>query len=167
MKELIKKLNNYRRTSIIVSLISLATALVAIALFVLYAFAGDISPLTTSRQPAFTSLGQNGRIIGMFYFIILIFVLALAIAVMYLSFPAILNKNKIDPKRSTLMVAVVNAGFELLALVLTVVEVAVEKSNTMVGFIICIPLLLITLLANVACIIPFIKCDFYMPQIKR
>ncbi len=164
-KAIIKKLNNYRLTSIIVSAVSLLAGLLSLGLLFIYYFAGDISTLTESRQPSFVSLGESGRIMGMIFFLFCIFVIICSIVIIYNLLPYILNKEKLTPKKAPLMMAVVNGGLQIVVIVFSVLAIVLEKPNTYVWYIVTIPFNVITCIANFLCIVPFLKCVFYQPAI--
>ena len=166
-KALIKKLNNFRLTSIIMSAISLVAGIVSLGLLFIYYFAGDISTKTESRQPSFTSLGAEGRILGMVFFLFCIFVIILSIVVIYNVLPNILNKEKVSPKKSPLIMAVVNGALEVVVLVFAILAITIDKEvpNTLALYIVAIPFVALTAIGNLLCIVPFLKCVFYQPAI--
>ena len=166
-KAVIKKLNNFRLTSIIVSAISLVAGIVSLGLLFIYYFAGDVSADTESRQPSFTSLGTSGRILGMVFFLFCIFVVILSIIIIYNLLPNVLNKEKVSPKKSQLILAVVNGGFELVVFIFAILAVTIDKHvpNTFTLYVVSIPFVLLTAIGNALCIVPFLKCVFYQPSV--
>lgn len=167
MKKIIKKLNNYRLTATIVSAVSLIAAVVSLGLLFVYYFAGDISKKTKSRMPSFFNLGQDGRIMGMIFFLACIFVIIISILVIYNLLPAIKNKEKITPRKSPLIIAVVNGVFQVIVLVFSILAITLETPNTLVWYVISLPLTGLTAIANFLCLVPFFKCVFYMPAINK
>lgn len=165
MKKIIKKLNNFRLTSIIVSAVSLVAGLLSLGLLFIYYYAGDISEATQSRQPSFTSLGASGRILGMVFFLFCIFVVIASILVIYNLLPYVMNKEKVTPKKSPLIVAIVNASLQVVVLVFSILAIILEKPNTFGWYVATIPFNVITIVANYLCIIPLIKCVFYQPSV--
>lgn len=167
MKKIIKKLNNYRFTAAIVSIVSLIAGIVSLGLLFIYYYAGD-TPKTNKkpRVPSFAALGVDGRIMGMVFFLACILVIILSIAIIYLLIPALKNKEKVSPKKSPLILAVVNGGFQVVVLVFSILAIVLETPNTLALYILTIPFTALTLIANFLVLIPLLKCVFYMPSIK-
>lgn len=165
MKKIIKKLNNYRLTSAILCGVSALSALVALGLLFIYYFAGDISPKTQSRQPSFTSLGVSGRIMGMIFFLFCIFVIIVSCVVIYNIWPAVKNKDKVTPRKSPLIMAIINGALQIVVLVFSVFAIVLETPNTLALYIVTMPINLCLAAINILCIVPFLKCVFYQPAI--
>lgn len=163
-KNLLNKLNNYRLTSVIISGVSLLTGIISLGLLFIYYFAGDVNA-KGRRQPSFVSLGSSGRIMGMIFFLFCLFVLILSIVVIYLSLPNVLNKEKVSPKKAPLVIAVVNGGLEVVVLIFSILAIVLETPNTLALYIVTIPFTLLTCVANILCIVPFLKGSFYQPAV--
>lgn len=175
-KAIIKKLNNYRLTAIIVAGINLLVAIVGVALVFIYHLAGgDVPDKKTSTMPSFAGLdlvegaeeGQyiTGKLMGMSFFIIIVAVLILSIYTIYALLPYILNKEKVTPKKSPLILSVINGGLEIAVLVFSILAITLETPYTKTGYIITMPFTVITLIANFLCIVPLLRCVFYQPAI--
>lgn len=169
-KAIIKKLNNYRLTALIISCVNLVAGIVSLGLLFIYYFAGVVSKVTLSQQPSFVGLkgADNfpyGRILGMVFFLFMIFNIILSIAIIYNLLPAIRNKEKVTPKRSPLIMAIVNGSFGVVVLVFSILAIVLEKPNTYSWYIVTIPFTVLTSIANILCIVPFLKCVFYQPSV--
>ena len=172
-KKLIKKLNNFRLTSLIIAIVSLFAGGMSLGLMFIYYFAGNVSETTQARMPSFFSLdvqgetitGTSGRIMGMIFFLTLIIVLILSCVIIYGLFPAIRNKDKVLPKKSPLILAIINGAFEVVVLVFSILAIVLEKPNTFAGYCAAIPVIALTAIANILCIVPFLKCVFYQPAV--
>ena len=164
MKKILNKLNNFRFTSFLLGCVSLVTAILSLGLMFIYYFAGDVNN-KGRRQPSFVSLGESGRLMGMIFFLFCLFAVILSIVIIYVLLPNLLNKEKVTPKKAPLIMGVVNGGFEFVILIFTILAIALETPNTLALYIVTIPFTLVTLAANVLCIIPFLKCTFYQPAI--
>jgi len=164
-KAVVKKLNNFRLMAVILGSISAVVGAVSLGLLFIYYFAGDVSPTTQSRQPSFTSLGSSGRILGMVFFLFCVFALILSIVIVYNLLPYIKNKEKVTPKKSPLIMAVVNGGFQVVIIVFSILAIVLETPNTLALYVVTIIINIITCAANMLCLIPFLKCVFYQPAI--
>ena len=166
-KAVAKKLNNFRLTSIILASVSLVAGIISLGLLFIYYFAGDVSTQTQSRQPSFTSLGASGRILGMVFFLFAIFVIILSIVIIYNVLPNIQNKEKVSPSKAPLVMGIVNGGLELVVLVFAILAITIDKHvpNTLALYIVAIPFVALTAIANILCIFPLVKCVFYQPSI--
>lgn len=163
-KSLIRKMNNYRLSSVILASISALTGVIALGLTFIYYFAGDKTN-KGAQQPSFVTLGPSGRIMGMIFFLALIAVVILAVVVVYGALPYIMNKEKVVPKKSPFIISVVNGGLEVVVLVFSILAITLETPHTLVLYIVTIPFTVITAVANILCILPFLKCVFYQPAI--
>lgn len=162
MKQIIKKLNNFRLTASIASGLALLAGLLSLGSLFLYHFAGE----TNGR--GFRIVGFNDKpVVGFIYFMIILVTIILSITVIYLLLPSVRNKEKIVPSRTPLLLATISAGFQLALLVLSIVLIVTETPNTKVGFIVLFPFEVITIIGSALCILPYIKCSFYMPAIGQ
>ena len=170
MKKIIKKLNNYRVTALTVGILSAFVALLTIGLILIYYFANGLSPRTGHQMPSFSTIPQTGRILQMVFFIFAIVVLALAIGTAYLLVPAILNKGKVATSKSPLYMAAVNGVLQIVLVVFSVLAITLETPKVAACqalYIVTIPLNIISLVANILCLVPAIKCEFYMPEVGK
>ena len=167
MKKIINKLNNFKFTAMVLSGVSLLSGILGLGLLFIYYFAGNVSQKTSSRTPSFANLGIGGKVMGMIFFIFCILVIIMSIVVIYNLLPAARNKEKVNPSKSTLICAVINGGLEVVVLIFSILAITLEKPNTLALYILTIPFTLLTAAANIFCIVPFLKCEFYMPEIKR
>lgn len=172
INKVVKKLNNFQLTSIIISIISVVIALVSIGYLLCYEFAGyydaDIGmQITAFAKPDYGGAFKNGPILGMIFFLFSLISIILSIVVVYVSFPAIVNKDIVLPRRSNVLVTAINGAFQLVISILTIVLLtSKEYVKTKTPFTICLVFSIIAIIACALCILPFIRCTFYMPAIK-
>ena len=169
-KAIIKKLNNNRLLAFIVSVVNLVAGGCALALAFIYHFAMGKNPnVKNGTIPSFAGLDGRGEIggklMGMIFFLSLVFMLAFAIGIIYLYLPALRNKEKITPKKTPLALAIVDAAFGLSALIFSILAIVLENPLTKVGYIICIPLVALSVIGNLLCICPLVSCVLYQPAI--
>lgn len=178
-RKIIKKLNNFRFASICMAICSGATALYALGGLFLYHFAGE-KQANYKRLPGFTSdkfIDVNkygvidgkstGLYLGIILFFCILFALICGILVAYSCIPFIKNKDKLLPRKDLLIVGFVSAVFELAVIVLLVIMAAVEHPHTELGVWLTLPIGIITLVGNICYLIAYLKCDFYMPEVKK
>lgn len=177
-KAIIKKLNNFRLTSFIASVVALVTGLTSVGLFCCYYFAGDVWETTHARVPSFMNLGISdpnnpspygepvaGKMMGMVFFLSLVILLGLSIAVIYNALPFVKNKDKVTPRKNNLIFSVIAGGFGLITLVFSILAIVLEHPNTFVPYIITIPFSFLTMVANILLVVPLVKCVFYQPAV--
>lgn len=164
-KAIIKKLNNFRLVSVIASIVSLVAGIVSLGLLFIYYFAGEVSQRTLSQQPSFVNLGISGKVLGMIFFLAMIFVIGLSIAVIYNLLPFVKNKEKLTPKKLPLILAAVSGGFGFIVFVFSILAITLETPNTLVLYIVTLPFTFLTSVANLLLIVPTVKCAFYQPAI--
>lgn len=164
-RQIIKKLNDFRFTSILATIISGVAGLYALGSFFLYHFAGPLDPEYKNliRMVGF----QDHPYLGMVLFFTSLATLVCAIIVVYVSVPYIKNKEKLTPKKSTLLTGFIGAPFELATIILMVVLAVSEHPQTVVGIWLTFPLGILSMCGTALYLIPYLKCDFYMPEIKR
>lgn len=167
LRKIVKKLNNFRLTATLVAIFSVLTAIYAIGSFACYHFAGEV--VNDIRVVGFTGMGEKGnlgKILGMVLFLLVLVTTVIGIVVAYQLFPAIKNKEKVNPKPVFLFVSFIGSFFELGVLVLMVI-LATKDPNTKNYILYSLPLGGITIVASWLELIPFYMCDFYMPTIKN
>ena len=136
---------------------------------------GPVPDSKNSTRPSFASLdivpgvaeGEliGGKLMGMVFFLLLVVVLILSIYTIYTLLPAILNKEKITPKKSPLIVSIVTGGLQIAVLVFSILAITLETPNTLALYIVAIPFIVITAIINIMAIIPLTRCVFYQPAI--
>ena len=181
-KAAVKKFNNYRLTSVILSATSLVAGVVSLGLLFIYYFAFPVWEKTNAHVPSFMQLGADqtqiyGKVMGMIFFLCMIAVIGLSIAVVYNLLPAIRNKEKVAPKKSPLMFAFISGVLEIAIFIFTILAVTIDKNfneagelvaarpDTFALYIVTMPFILATSLVNLLAIVPFLKCSFYQPAI--
>lgn len=165
-RKIIKKLNNFKFTATIVAIISSLAALYALGSLFLYHFAGDIDPTSKglNRFVGFSNL-PNGALLGMFLFLAAIISLFMSIYIAYSMIPFIKNNEKVTPRKGLLLAGTVSAAFQLVLVIFMILLLAKGKPNTKVGIIITLPFGILLTIASALYIIPYLKCDLYMPEI--
>lgn len=169
-KAIIKKLNNNRLLAVIVSSINLIAGGSALALAFIYHFAMGPNPnVKNGTIPSFAGLDGRGeiggKVMGMIFFLSLVFMLAFAIGIIYLYLPSVRNKEKITPKKTPLVLALVDGVFGISVLIFSILAIVLENPITKVGYIICIPFVAISIIGNLLCIFPLLRCVPYQPAI--
>lgn len=165
MNKLIKKLNNYRFTSFVASIISLVAAIYGLISFFFYHFAGDVNK-RGYRNVGFSSTSSD-KYIGMIFFLGCLISIAIAIFFIYSVFPALINKEKVTPKKGLYLANAINSVFILLVAILSLVLVHKENPNTKVAILVALPFGVLSAIGSGLLLIPYIKCEFYMPPIKN
>ena len=176
LRKIIKKLNNFRFTSILMACASGLAALYALGSFFLYHFAGDPDPQSKGliRNTGFSDT-LNGPYVGMVLFFAAIITLFISIYVAYSAVPFIKNKEKLNIRKGLLLAGFVSAVFELLLFILMIVllvknpahESATATAVWKALLIVSLPFGLVSTIATGLYLVPFLMCDFYMPEIKR
>ena len=171
-KKVLKKLNNFRFTSILAACISAVAGLYALLSFVFFNFAGElVEGSSYYREVGFyyheTASGQpDGGVLSFFVFLCFIVVLICGIIVAYSAVPFIKNKEKLLPRKSILISGFVGGVFEL-GLVILMIMLLGEKPLTSVGLIITLPLGILTTIGQCMYLLPYLKCHFYMPEVSK
>lgn len=173
--KIIKKLSNFKFTAILATIISSVAGVYAIASLFLYHFAGDVDDRKgLTRLVGFTST-EKGPYVGMVLFFMVLFTVILSIYVIFNCLPFIKNKEKLLPKKNLLVVGSVSAVFELALFIIMIVLLATNPHhkdpnayNTWVALLITsLPFGFLSIVGSGLYLVPFLKCNFYMPEIKR
>lgn len=163
-KKVISTFNNYRTTSIVMSVIALVAILASVGVLLAYEFAGNFDEEINMQITAFA----DKPIHGMVLFLSCIFVIIAGIVTIYVSFPAIVNKDVVQTKKSRLIASFVSCFFSLvIAVFIIILLTSKERIKTEVPFIISLVFGLLAAIANGLLFVPYFKCTFYMPPIKR
>ena len=162
MKQLLKKLNNFRLTSLIFTAIALFGALVTILFFVSYQTTCHFEQIDKS---VITNAFPDKEILGMVFFISAIVTVILGIAVIALAFPYIMPKEKGVPTRTLGYVLLAQAVFMLVLIVLGILVIVDKRTENRVFWIINMVLGLIFVGGSCFMLYPNITCDFYCPDI--
>lgn len=158
-KKVIAFFNNYRKTSIVLSGVAVVSAIVGILYLIFYALSGG------TKDDAVITAFHDRAILGMVFFLFSLFVIGISAYLVYAQFPAILNKEKIQIRKSPLILSVVNAAFQLVIAVFVIILLTSEQSKVAGGFIAVLVFNILSMIASALFIIPFLKCEFYMPAI--
>ena len=166
MKNLLKKLNNFRLASLVYAAIAVLGVLVTILFFVAYQ---TTTHYTQKDLSVITNAFPDKEILGMIFFVSAIVAVILGIAVVILSFPYIMPKEKGTPNRAIGYVLAAQAIFVLILVVLGVVNLILKnpkaKVENPVFWIIDIALGVIFVGGAGCMLLPTLKCDFYCPEL--
>ena len=162
MKQLLKKLNNFRLTSLIFAAIALFGALVTILFFVSYQTTCHFEQVDKS---VITNAFPDKEILGMIFFISAIVAVILGIAVIALALPYIMPKEKGVPNRNLGYVLVAQAVFMLVLIVLGVLVIIDKRTENRAFWIINMVLGLIFVGGAAFMMLPNLRCDFYCPEL--
>ena len=180
-RKIIKKLNNFRTASIVMAIISGVAAVYALASLLFYHFAGDLDESGLIRSPGFTSEkfvkynalgrvipGENlGLYLGLIVFLAFVGTLITGVMVAYSCLPYIKNKEKLLPRKGLLITGFVGSFFELVLIVMMIIMAVSEHPHTELGVWLTLPLGLASLVGTALYLVAYLKCDFYMPEIKK
>lgn len=168
MKELAKKLNNFRLSAFIEAIIQVFGALVLLGDVVCYTFAGGVSdskfPIQAFQYDPESPVPQ---MLGMVFFMSCLIGIIVSVVVIYQLLPNILNKEKVSPKKGFLITGAVNSIFHIILIVLSIVLIVREQPQTTAGLIVTIVGSGLYIIANVLKIYPLVRCEYYQPEIKR
>lgn len=164
MKELLKKLNNFRLTSSLIAGGALLEILMAVLFLVFYQSSGRL--VDDGAETVVVAL-YNAKFWGMIYFLVAFTLIVVGITLIYKAIPFIFPKAKETPIKSLGWLFVSESALLLIMAIISFVIVGNEFSYHVVGFLICG---IISLLCNVYAallIYPWIKCRFYCPDVEK
>lgn len=172
MKKLCKALNNYRLSCVVSFFIQLFTVIASIVMLIAYSFAGDDDGKMI--RPAFYWIRDNkaSQYCGMVFFLSAVLSIVLSCVVIYLIFPGIKNKDKLNPTKLPFIVSACNAVFHITLIILTVVlfvgiaDGTWPEPNTQFVFIIGAVLSALVVALDAISIYPIVRCELYQPDIK-
>ena len=165
-RKIIKKLNNFKFTSLLAMIISSVAALYAIFSFAFFHYAGDLLENENYIRAVGFYYHENAGILSLLVFLSCFLSLILSIVVAYGSFPFVMNKEKMMPRKNNLLIGFISGVLELMLVVLMIALLG-EHPNTMVGIIVTLPFGILSTIGCLLYIIPWLRCEFYMPEIKR
>ena len=167
--KIIKKLNNFKFTATLMAIISGVAALYSLGSFFLYHFAGDIDPNSKGliRRVGFSNLeGGAAAYLGMILFFFALISFFISVFIVYSVVPFIKNQEKTTPRRGLLLAGFISAIFELGLFIFMILLLAKGEPNTKVLIIVSLPIGIASIIASGLYLIPWLKCDFYMPKIE-
>lgn len=165
-RKIIKKLSNFKFTAMLVAIISGLAGVYGLTSMLLYHFAG---PRDDTKVVLYRNVGFSDKpYLGMVLFFMVVLVVGISAFLVYSMLPYIQNKEKLTPKKGFLLTGFVCAFFEL-ALVVFMIVLAFYKEvpNTKAAILATLPIGILTVIGTLLYIIPFLKCEFYMPEIKK
>ena len=165
-RKIIKKLNNFKFTSLLSMCISAVSGLYAIFSFAFFHYAGDLLENENYIRAVGFYDKPNGGFLSLLVFLCAFLSLILSIVVVYGSWPFVKNQEKMAPRKNNLMLGFV-AGVLEFGLVILMIALLAEHPNTLVGIIITLPFGILSMIGSLLYIIPWLKCEFYMPEIVR
>ena len=165
-RKIIKKLNNFKFTSLIAMCISAVSGIYAIFSFAFFHFAGDLLEHENYIRAVGFYDNPNGGILSFLVFMCALMSLVFSIVVVYSSFPFFKNQEKMAPRKNNLLMGFIAGVFEF-GLVILMIALLGEHPNTMVGIIITLPFGILSMIGSLLYIIPWLRCEFYMPEIVR
>ena len=165
-RKIIKKLNNFKFTSLIAMCISAVSVLYAIFSFAFFHYAGDLLENENYIRAVGFYDKPNGEFLSLLVFLCAFLSLILSIVVVYGSWPFVKNQEKMAPRKNNLMMGFI-AGVLELGLVILMIALLGEHPKTMVGIIVTLPFGILSMIGSLLYIIPWLKCEFYMPEINR
>lgn len=170
-RKIIKKLNNFKFTSLLALCISAVAALYAIFSFAFFHYAGDLVEYEKYiREVGFYDVSEEGNglsgLLSLMVFASCFLSLILSIVVCYGSFPFVMNKEKQVPRKSNLLIGFISGILELV-LVILMIALLGHDPNTKVGILVTLPFGILSTIGCLLYLIPWLRCEFYMPEIKR
>ena len=168
LSKIIKKLNNFKFTAMLVAIISAVSALYALGAIFMYHFAGNLDPQSKGliRFVGFNGV-EGGAYLGMSLFFMALISFFIFVYIAYSLIPFIQNKEKNNPRKGLLLAGSIGGVFQLLLVVFMIILLALGNPNTKVIIIVTLPIGLLSAVAAGLFLIPWLKCDFYMPQIVQ
>ena len=166
LRKIIKKLNNFKFTSLLAMIISSVSGLYAIFSFAFFHFAGDLLENEEYIRAVGFYKHPNGGILSFLVFFCAFLSLVLSIVVAYGSFPFVRNREKQMARKSNLLVGFISGVFEL-GLVILMIALLADHPNTAVGIIVTLPFGIVSTIGTLLYLFPYLKCEFFMPEIVR
>lgn len=158
----IKYLNDFKKTSRLMLLGSIAALLINIGLFICYQLSGGFD----EEGAMITAFGaDSAKPLGMVFFLGLIISTILCIAIGYCSIPFSFPKDKLNPNRVLPWLTFSNGLIQFVLMIFVIIILASEKSLTAVGFVILLIVGFVSSFYNLSFAYPAIKCRFYMPKL--
>lgn len=179
LRRMIKKLNNFKFTALLVLIISGVAALYALGCLFMYHFAGPIDLDTQVRRVGFADLVAKGVVngvkkdihvgsyLGMVLYFAAILTFFVSVYVAYSMVPFVQNKEKTSPRKGLLLAGFVSSVFEFVLIIFMILLMAIGHPQTLVAIIVTLPFGLASMIGSCLYIIPWLKCDFYMPAIEQ
>lgn len=167
MKELAKKLNNFRLSAFIEAIIQVFGALVLLGDVVCYTLAGGVENGFPVQAFQYDPESPVPQMLGMIFFMSCLIGIIVSVVVIYQLLPNILNKEKVTPKKGFLITGAVNSIFHIILVVLSIVLIVREQPQTTAGLIVTIVGSGLYIIANALKIYPLVRCEYYQPEIKR
>ncbi len=166
MKELIKKLNNFRLSSLLLAIGALVEIIVAVLYLVLYQSNGlaEINGVETVTTALYST---DMKAVGMFYFLTAFILIIVGITLIYKAFPFIFPKSKENPIHSLGWLLLAESILLMIMTVISLIIISTEVSRHTAGYIV---LIVIAFLANIYSglwIYPTLRCRFYCPEVVK
>ncbi|HBF68220.1 MAG TPA: hypothetical protein DDW20_02730 [Firmicutes bacterium] len=166
MKELLKKLNNFRLFSLLLALGSAVEVILVVIGLILYQTSGTGEDVVT-HEPIIVNAFNNNQIAGMFYFFEATIIIVLAVVTIYKAIPYLFAKQKLNPMISLGYINAAGGVFTLAFVIQIIYLLATETSRYVAGFVIIIVLGILVAIYNGLLVYPNIKCNFYCPEPQK
>ena len=164
MKEILKKLNNFRLTSTLLASGALLELVMTVLYLVFYQTSGIVvEDGVTSATVALT----NAKFWGMVYFLLAFATIIVGITLIYKAIPFIFPKAKETPTKSLGWLFVAESVLLFFMTIITFVIISTEESNHFVGFLICGIISVLCIISAGLMVYPWLKCRFYCPDVSR
>ena len=166
VRKVIKKLNNFKFTSLLAMCISSVTVIYGIFSFAFFHYAGDLLENENYIRAVGFYDKPNGGMLSLLVFLCAFLSIVLSIAVVYGSWPFVKNQEKMAPRKNNLMIGFI-AGVLELGLVILMIALLGEHPRTSLGIGLTLPLGILSMIGSLLYLFPWLKCEFYMPEINR
>lgn len=167
MKELLKKLNNFRLSSLIMAIVGVFGSLIGVGLLFAFSFS-HVAREAGMRKSSMTTIAfWDNRVAGMVFFIAALVAIILGIVVAYLAMAYILPKQKLEPKRSFGWILLAENVVLVIDLVLIFVLLNTEETVIPAVWAILAALIVLSFGFSALWVYPNLKCRYYTPEIAK
>ncbi len=167
MKELIKKLNNFRLSASLISIGAVVEIIVAVLYLALYQTNGITTDVDGAESITTALYATDVKAFGMVYFIAAFVLIIVGVTLIYKAVPFIFPKSKETPIRSLGWLFLAESVLLLLMTIISIAFISKEVSRHTVGYVL---LIVVALLANIYSglwIYPTLRCRFYCPEVVK
>lgn len=164
MKETLKKLNNFRLSSLLISIGSLVGLITVALCLILYQTSG--TKINQEGEEVITNAFASNQALGMLFFIFAILAIVCGIVVIGKAFKFVMPKTRETPDHSLTWILLGENVFVLALLVLVFVLLGTETTRYAAGFVIAVVLGTLSIVYSALLVYPNIKCHYYMPELE-
>ena len=162
MKEFLKTLNNFRLSSLIMSVGSLL-GIVAVVLFLVFYQTSGLM-LNSDNVLVQTIAFYSNQVAGMMFFLFAICSIVLGIVLIAKAFPFVMPKSKLQPVKSLSWILLAQNLCLAALIIMVFFLLGTEVTNHAAGWTIGIVIGTFSFLFSLVWIYPTLKCDFYCPE---